>query len=159
MFKLLVLLKKAVLFPSSPPSCSCHPIRPLMLFWAHCAVQMLLLSLSKAGRGTDLTEELNCFSNQFFFCLEQLSGGVHPTHACVGGMQGAEQRPLIDRAGATHLLGESPSQVTLLILHRTLFITKQDLVITTQRLLDKERMESCSCLSKGTGKRDMIIMY
>lgn len=34
-------------------------------------------------------------------------------------MQGAEQRSLIDRAGATHLLGENPSQVTLPILYRT----------------------------------------
>lgn len=75
-----------------------------------------------------------------FFCLGQVYGGVHPTGACVAGEQGAEQRPLTDCAGATH-------------------IAKQDLVITMQRLLDKERMKRCSVLSKETAKRDTIIMY
>lgn len=37
-----------------------------MPFWARCAVQMLLMSLSKTGWGTDLTEELDWFLDQFF---------------------------------------------------------------------------------------------
>ena len=80
-------------------------------------------------------------------------------HVCVSGVQGAEQGPLVDRAGATHLLGESSSRIALQMLCKTLFITKQDLVITMQRLLDKESMKRRSCLSKETAKRDMTIMY
>lgn len=55
-----------------------------MLFWACCAVQVLLLSLSKTGWRTDLTKELSIFfSNQFFFFLPGSAPWWSSPHTCL----------------------------------------------------------------------------
>lgn len=102
-----------------------------MLFWACCAVQVLLLSLSKTSWRNDLTEELNILFLNYFFFPAWISSLVELTPRMP--VLGAEQGPGIDPARAPHPFGDTSS---LPALNRTLFLTQQGSLVTMQRLLD-----------------------